>query len=217
MTQTRSEGYTYIYLVRHGESEGNVRGIIQGHADFPLTANGKTQASKLAAQLRSTRFAAVYASDLSRAKETAAIVATEKKLAVQTTKLLREKSFGTFDTDATVEGQRELLRLLQEHEKLVDEQRFRTKVREDIETDEEVVARFILFLREVAFAHQNEHVLVVSHSGMLRSILVHLGYATYSQLRHGSIPNTSYIVLKTDGIEFFVESTFGITRISQDL
>lgn len=65
-----------ILLVRHGESEGNVRGELQGHVDAPLTPRGQEQAALLGDWLRSKdfRWQAAYASPLARARETARII-----------------------------------------------------------------------------------------------------------------------------------------------
>jgi broad specificity phosphatase PhoE len=68
-----------IMLLRHGESEGNLAGRMQGRLDFPLTALGREQAARAGEFLltRGGRFAAVYASPLKRAFETASIVAAQ--------------------------------------------------------------------------------------------------------------------------------------------
>lgn len=64
-----------LLLVRHGESEGNSRGIFQGRADFGLTPRGREQARELARWLQVAEVAAFYASPLSRARETADLAA----------------------------------------------------------------------------------------------------------------------------------------------
>jgi probable phosphoglycerate mutase len=66
-----------ILLVRHGESTSNVAGRLQGHADAPLTDLGRAQAARAGAWLkaRGLRWTAAYASPLSRARDTAAIIA----------------------------------------------------------------------------------------------------------------------------------------------
>jgi len=66
-----------ILLVRHGESEGNLAGRLQGHIDSPLSALGRAQAHRVGSWLkeRKLRWSAAYASPLSRARETAAIIA----------------------------------------------------------------------------------------------------------------------------------------------
>ncbi len=66
-----------ILLLRHGESEGNAQGRMQGRRDYPLSALGREQAARAAAFISATglTFAAVYSSPLKRAFQTAAIVA----------------------------------------------------------------------------------------------------------------------------------------------
>ena len=54
------------YLVRHGETQWNRIGRIQGHSDVPLTETGRRQARLLARRLADSTFDAVYTSDLSR-------------------------------------------------------------------------------------------------------------------------------------------------------
>ena len=66
-----------IMLLRHGESEGNARGVMQGRQDFPLSALGREQAAHAGAFILGMRLplSAVYVSPLKRALETASIVA----------------------------------------------------------------------------------------------------------------------------------------------
>jgi broad specificity phosphatase PhoE len=68
-----------LLLVRHGESEGNALGQLQGHFDSPLTPLGRAQARRAGAWLKAQapRWAAAYASPLARARETAAIIASQ--------------------------------------------------------------------------------------------------------------------------------------------
>ncbi len=68
----------YIMLLRHGESEGNAQGRMQGRRDYPLTPLGRRQAMRAGAFIAAQGpFAAVYTSPLRRASETAAIVAAQ--------------------------------------------------------------------------------------------------------------------------------------------
>ncbi len=84
-----------LWLVRHGESTWNVLGLVQGQMRSPsLTENGRRQSERVAQSLRGRRFEALYASDLDRAQQTAAIVARTLGLPVHSHSSLRERCFG---------------------------------------------------------------------------------------------------------------------------
>ncbi|MBA3819166.1 MAG: histidine phosphatase family protein, partial [Deltaproteobacteria bacterium] len=70
-----------ILLARHGETAWNALGRLQGHTDIELNDAGREQARALAALVANHRISAVWSSDLARARETAAIVATTLGLA----------------------------------------------------------------------------------------------------------------------------------------
>ncbi len=84
-----------LWLIRHGVTDWNAQGRIQGAADQPLNAEGVAQAQRLAARLIGTRFDAVYASDLRRARDTArhALPGAE----VQLDPRLRELAYGVLE------------------------------------------------------------------------------------------------------------------------
>ena len=90
-----------FYLVRHGQTDWNRAGKIQGTTDIPLNETGRQQAEQLATVLKErsgypakTRIDAVYASPLARAFQTAEILAKEEKLPLRRLTGLRERDFG---------------------------------------------------------------------------------------------------------------------------
>jgi len=85
---------TRLLIVRHGETDWNVAGRLQGQLDLPLNATGRTQAAQAAAALASEPLAAIYASDLARAWDTAAPIAATQGLAARPEPGLRERHFG---------------------------------------------------------------------------------------------------------------------------
>ena len=91
------EQATRVILIRHGETAWNRATRIQGHTDIPLSALGLAQAERLAQALADEPLAALYASDLSRARQTAEAIARAQKLAVQVDAGLRERAFGRFE------------------------------------------------------------------------------------------------------------------------
>jgi broad specificity phosphatase PhoE len=82
-----------IYLIRHGETEGNASRVVQ-FPDTPLSARGLLQAARLAERLAEARLAAILASDYARAAMTAARLAEGTGLAPAHEPLLRERHFG---------------------------------------------------------------------------------------------------------------------------
>ena len=87
-----------ILLARHGETDDNVPPQrVQGWIDSPLNDRGRTQALELAAAVKTRGVAAVYSSHLSRARETAEIVARELGLEVTTDERLAESNRGDWE------------------------------------------------------------------------------------------------------------------------
>jgi broad specificity phosphatase PhoE len=199
--------YATLYLVRHGETDWNVKGFIQGHSDIPLNPTGEQQAQNLGMFLQDVHIDAVFSSDLQRAKRTAEIVAIEKKLAVQTKEILRERFFGALEG----KHRNEFIPLEALKKNLTKEQKLSHRFVPDMENDEEVIGRIITFLREIAVAYAGKTVLIVSHGAVMRILLEHLGFFNEHHMIK-KIDNTAYIKLRCDGIDFFVEETKGIEK-----
>ncbi len=187
----------------------NVDGLVQGHSiDSPLTEEGIKQVKSAARDLAKIKFDKVYSSDLLRAVRTAEIISLEHNLAIHTTKLLRERKYGKYEGKPA--------ELLKQFNKLFDlmteDERVRHRVDKDAESDEELVTRFIIFLREAAIAHPQKQILVVSHGGLMRVFLQHIGFWPHKYFSTSRIANAGYFKLLSDGIDFFVEETRGIKR-----
>ena len=93
-----------FYLVRHGQTDWNRAGKIQGTTDIPLNETGRQQAEQLAGALKErsgypagTRIDAVYTSPLARAFQTAEILTKEEKLPLRRLTELRERDFGCWE------------------------------------------------------------------------------------------------------------------------
>jgi broad specificity phosphatase PhoE len=204
--------YTTIYMVRHGETHANANEVVGGHTDTELTPKGEAQAKALGEKLFHIEFDQVFSSDLVRAKRTAELILLEKKLVVNTTNLIRERNWGSFEGKTRVEFREQNQELLQQFDQLSEDEKWKFKYGEDFESNQELYDRVILFLREVGATYIGKNILVVSHGGVLRTLLVRFGWATQEQLPTGSIENTSYIVLRTDGSDFFIDEVVGVNK-----
>jgi broad specificity phosphatase PhoE len=205
--------YCSLYIVRHGETNWNVKNLVQGHTDIPLNKNGEIQAKNLAKKLKRIKFAAVFSSDLLRAKRTAEIIAAEHNLTVISKQVLRERDFGSFEGQPNqwLNIWRQKLRkgikkLTDEEEKIIME------IKKEMEPDEKIIDRFIPFLKEISLAYSGKNVLIVTHGGVLRVFLIKLGFFTEEESFSHTIKNTAYVKVLSDGVEFFVEEIFGIEK-----
>ena len=87
-----------LYFVRHGETEWNREGRIQGyHADSRLTGNGEAQAQRLAERLAAEELTSLHSSDAGRARQTAVPIAAALRMDVAYDAALRERSYGEFE------------------------------------------------------------------------------------------------------------------------
>lgn len=141
---------TRLLLVRHGETDWNADGRLQGQTDRPLSGFGREQARRLADELATEDFEAVYSSDLARARETAEIVGARLGLPVEVDPDLREKDWGNWEGLTAVERDR------------VD------FVGESTESHQE---RILRALRRISERHPGGgNVLVVTHGGSMRRV-----------------------------------------------
>jgi broad specificity phosphatase PhoE len=154
---------TTIFLARHGESDWNVAKRFQGHTDRPLTERGRQQAHALADLVASQEIDAVYTSPLSRARETAEIVAARAGLEAVALPELREVDTGSWSglSRADVEAR---------FPEGFTRWRSGGSGWEDGESYEEMAERVIGALRTIAEDHPDGRVLVISHGGPIRAI-----------------------------------------------
>jgi probable phosphoglycerate mutase len=91
-----SAAQRFMYLVRHGTTDWNASGRIQGHMDIPLNDTGRAQARRAGTRLAGLGATALYSSDLLRASETAHIIGQGLGLSVTQHAGLREMHFGVW-------------------------------------------------------------------------------------------------------------------------
>jgi broad specificity phosphatase PhoE len=86
-----------LWVVRHGQTDWNLKGWQQGHHDIPLNDVGIRQAIEVADKLSGKVFDAIYSSDLVRAQQTAEVLAATLNLTVQIDQRLREIHKGEWE------------------------------------------------------------------------------------------------------------------------
>ncbi len=151
-----------IYAVRHGETDWNRAGRFQGQIDIPLNAAGQHQAVRLARRLADTPFKAIYCSDLARARETVAPLATLHGLKVEAEVRLRERSYGVFEGLTRAEiAQRHPVEYLRWLERDPD------FVIPGGESMRGFSKRALAVVREIAARHARDSVLILTHGGVL--------------------------------------------------
>jgi probable phosphoglycerate mutase len=153
---------TRILAIRHGETAWNVDTRIQGHLDIPLNETGHWQAERLGQALAGEEIAAIYASDLSRAHETAMYVGRATGVPVAAELGLRERGFGDF------EG-----RTFAEIEISLPDQAERWRKRDPSfapgggESLLQVQERVLATVNRLAKAHPGELIVMVGHGGVM--------------------------------------------------
>jgi broad specificity phosphatase PhoE len=212
MEKENKENYCTLYLVRHGETEWNVQKINQGQSESYLTEKGIEQAKETAEILKDINFDAIFSSDLDRTYRTAEIIKLDRELIIQTSKLLRERSYGSFEGKHADVLKNTLKDKLKERESLSENEYDSFRLAPDIETNEEIVIRFMIKLREIVVAYPNKNVLVVSHAGPIRNFLIKVGYAERKVLIGGSFKQGGYVKVLSDGIDFFVKEVWGLRK-----
>lgn len=205
---------TTIYIVRHGESEGNIKKIFGLFPEANLTYKGIQQVKKLSKNLSSMHFDYIFSSDLVRAKQTAEILAKERNISIKIKGNLRERSYGLLNGKTEQEIRAELKDAYDEYLKRSSKDKYNYKLVEDMETVNEVVSRFIDTLKEIIGSYGGKNIIVVSHVTPMRGLLVDLGYVDYHEIDSSCIENTAYIKLESDGVDFFVKETSGIQKLT---
>ena len=159
-----------VYLARHGQTDGNLKGIAQGWTDTPLNETGRQQAAMLAERLAGVQLDGIYSSTLSRSRETAQAVATTKGITIKSLAGLREVGLGRFENVA------------------LNDPIMKTRPRgdqrgpEDGETGAQVAERVRASIAEIRSAHPSGTILIVGHGGVNGYILQTLLAMTAQQM-----------------------------------
>ena len=168
-----------IYIIRHGETEANKNGYLQGWTDVPLNENGRIIAELTGRGLKDIRFDHCISSPLIRAKETAEILLRESgnSVSISFDDRIKEMNFGSLEGMSVRDGK--LIQFLKEP--IVD-YKF-----PDGESFQEVMKRTQEFLKELISKDDGKTYLVSTHGCALRAMLNFL-YEDKDDYWHGHVP-----------------------------
>ncbi len=194
---------TTLYIIRHGVTEWNKKGIIQGHTDIELSPEGREEAFQVAKSLKDIPFSAVISSDLKRAYQTAEIIAHEFHLKVEMMPQLRERHWGAWQ-GLNIDQLRETFGGIIERyiENPQQEEPVDLPGIARVETYRQAMRRVIPCLQEIASRYTGETVLIVAHGGILRGLMLHLEHPEFIRPQR---KNGSYLVLEAEGETFRIQ------------
>lgn len=149
---------TKICIVRHGETEWNAIGRLQGRSDIPLNAKGIKQAEESGEYLKNSQWDVIITSPLQRAKKTAEIINTYIDVPLVVMDDFKEKSFG----DA--EGM-----TIEEIKMAFPDRNYTNQ-----ESSDALIQRLMGGLEKIKHNFEDKNVLLVAHGAVINAILAHL-------------------------------------------
>ena len=175
-----------ITLVRHAQVLEKYQAKYNGHIDIGLSEEGKYQAYELAKKLEGIAFDKIYCSDLLRAKETLSAFHYEKEVIF--TERLREKSWGRHEGKSFEEIEAEGI----EYKNFTQ---WITAL--DGEDMQEYIEHIREFFYEEIFKQKAQNILVVTHSGVIKTLLHLTKNITLEEAFTTTLPYSSFITLDT--------------------
>ncbi len=169
----------HIYIIRHGETEANANGYMQGWSNDPLNENGRKLAIMTGQGMKGLRFDYCLSSPLRRAVETAEIILRESgnEIPIKLNKKIKEINFGDY----------ELMPIASPEFTLFLSDPFSCPPFPNGETVQTVMERTQSFLKDLIKRDDNKNYLVATHGGALRAMLNWL-YEDPGDYWHGHVP-----------------------------
>lgn len=187
---------TIVYVIRHGETDWNLQGRFQGHADSRLTEKGMSQANRLGQHLADRSITAIYSSDLGRAMTTAEIIGRAIGCHTQAVDDLRERRLGRLEGLTRDEAIARFPADLASYESGSPDECIPGG-----ESFRSLFDRTESFLVSIAHKHRGESVAIVTHGGNLNATFRMVVGLPMDQARRFSLLNGSLAHLQVqDGI-----------------
>lgn len=195
---------TTICIIRHGETDWNSLGKLQGLEDIELNELGREQARETARYFETEAWDVVVSSPLKRAFETAQIIADRLSIStVQVVAEIVERSYGS--ASGLLPAERKSL--------------FPDGIIPDQEGFEHLRERAMVGLNKIAADFEGKRVIVVSHGGLTNSILYSLSNGEFgsfkTRLKNGSV-NKIILQNNTWSVEFYNKTTEELLKSMED-
>lgn len=172
-----------ILLIRHGETDWNNKGIIQGQIDIPLNKKGEKQAKACAIALKNKNYDLIISSPLSRALSTAHIINRLLNLPLIIEDAFKERSFGTAEGMSLTELN----------------QAYPDRIYPEMEARLNLNRRVIKAINHILKTYPNKKVILVAHGAVLNSLLStvtnHQQGSTITTLKNASFTHISFNTL----------------------
>ncbi|CAL8896412.1 histidine phosphatase family protein [Kocuria varians] len=166
---------TTLTLIRHGQTDWNLQGRLQGRSDIPLNETGREQAREVGRELAASgrHWDALVSSPLQRARETAELIGEQIGLTLSGTyEDLVERSFGDAEGyDCTGKSDEQRHAFMEEHG----------------ETTEDVIRRGIAVLQRIVADYPDQDVMVVAHGTIIRLTVDRIRGTKLHSLANGEV------------------------------
>lgn len=187
-----------IYVVRHGQTEENLKGTYYGALDCGLTELGVSQAKVLGERLKNIKFDKIYCSDLKRAAETLKHINRAEEVVID--ERLRERNFGAFEGKTFNEIEKEFTKECKSWNE--DWKDFRPGGGESFRDSYLRVEAFMENLKE----ETGENILVCTHGGIVRAMYVYILEGNLDLYWKFSSRNADLSIIKIHNGYFYIDS-----------
>lgn len=165
-----------LYIVRHGQTDWNAKGLMQGNTDTSLNQIGRKQAKRIQEELKEVSFDICISSPLGRAYETAFIVCNGR-VPLLTDKRLEERDLGEYEGECPYDGRFYWDYTLNSSSK-------------GVEPVQDLLHRVSSFYEELKSTYKDSNILIVTHGAIVRALhFIITGYNEDTNFMAFDVPN----------------------------
>lgn len=192
-----------LYFIRHGQTDYNLREIIQGCTDIPLNATGKAQAEIVRSLLKEKNitYTKIYCSPLGRTKTTCEIVTGVDRSKFNIDPRLREIEVGSIAGASFYDERQEVVDFMKHPETYVPP--------EGAESYQQLIDRVGSFLEDMKKEDPNEKILIACHRGTIQAAIMYIRKnIPVSDFRKISVPNAAVLEVVLENGEFRITNLY---------